>query len=125
MEAGKLLVGQTQLWDEKSGRTAIIEYPIKTINWHRDRKVWQIDTGPILLPDLTLPPEKWSQNLKLAYIAFRSDLDDPSKGPTDWADFVVEQPTDVTDGNKEKVTQVYHYSGVIHKRAQNVLLTHD
>ena len=60
----------------------------------------------------------------MAYIAFRSDLKDTVNGAADWADFVVEQPTTVT-GNNEGTAQVYHYSGIVHMKAHNVLITHD
>lgn len=115
MDAGKPIIGQTELRDEETGRTAVIEYPVKTLNRRRSEGLWQVDTGPVLLPDLSAPPDQWSQTLRLAYIAFRT---------WDWADFVVEQPTPViADG--EEVAQVYHYSGLMHMETRNVLLALD
>ena len=107
MKAGQLIVGQTEMRDEKTGRTAVIEYPVKTINWRRSDKMWQVDTGPVLLPDLRVSSEHTAQKIVLAYIAFNT---------FDWADFVVEQPTPVAG------EQVYHYSGLVHRLARNVLL---
>ena len=118
MKAGVPVVGQTELRDGKTGRTAIIEYPVKTINWHRDKKVWQVDTGPVLLPDLPAPPEQWAEKIRLAYIAFR----EPQFAA--WADFVVEEETAIMDGKKE-TARVYHYSGLVHRKARNVLLALD
>lgn len=115
MSAGKMMVGQTELRDEKTGRTAVLEYPIKTINWHRDKKIWQVDTGPVLLPDLSVTADEWAQTLELAYIAFRTG---------DWADFVVEQPTPIVEEGK-KTASVYHYSGILHKKTRNVLIACD
>ena len=115
MSSGKPLVGQTELRDKASGRKAIIEYPIKTINWHRGNKVWQVDTGPVIFPDLSVPAAQWSRNIKLAFIAFRTE---------DWADFVVEQPTPIMDGEKE-AAKVYHYSGIIHLDTRNVIIALD
>ncbi len=115
MSSGKLLVGQTELRDEKSGRTAILEYPIKTINWQRDKKIWQVDTGPVILPDLSVLPSQWAETLQLSYIAFRV---------SDWADFVFEQPTPIDEAGKE-VARVFHYSGIVHKKARNVLIACD
>ena len=112
MESGQPIVGQTRLVDEASGRTALLEYPIKTINWHREQQVWQVDTGPVLLPDLSQPRAEWSNTVQLAYIAFNH---------ADWADFVVKQSTPVVQGDKE-VAQVPHYSRIVNRRAQNVLL---
>jgi len=129
--SGQPLIGQTELRSEATGRTVVLEYPIKTINWHRDDKLWQVDTGPIVLPDLSAPPDEWSRTLQLAYLAFNS---------WEWTDFVVEQPTPVhaisakegpeeeepdEEDNKEEVAKVLHYSGLIHKQARNVLLVVD
>jgi sialidase-1 len=121
MQDGNLIVGQTEIRDEESGRVAVIEYPIKTINFERDRKDWQVDTGPVLLPDLSAPPDEWSQSVRLAHIAFRTPF---------WVDFIVDQPTSLqpasVDGNEKEVKeasrQTYHYSGHVHKTARNVLL---
>ncbi|MBI2479385.1 MAG: exo-alpha-sialidase [Planctomycetia bacterium] len=127
MQAGKLIVGQTQLRDEASGRVAVIEYPIKTINFERNRKDWQVDTGPVILPDLTAPPEQWSQSIRLAHIAFRTPY---------WADFLVDQPTPVQAVGAERIgesklnaddtsSMTYHFSGYVTHAARNVLLALD
>ena len=110
IRSGKVIVGQTSLRNERTGRTAVIEYPIKTINWRTADKAWQVDTGPILLPDLSVSPDQSLHKIELAYIAFNT---------FEWADFVVERPTTVAD------EQVYHYSGLVHKQTRNVLLALD
>jgi hypothetical protein len=115
MTAGKPLVAQTELRDAATGRVAVIECPVKTINWKRDTGDWQVDTGPVLLPDLTAPPEEWSQNLRLAYVAFNAP---------DWAEFVIEEATPIRDGEKE-VAKVYHYLGQFATPARNALLAQD
>jgi predicted neuraminidase len=127
MQAGKLIVGQTQLRDEASGRVAVIEYPIKTINFERNTKDWQVDTGPVILPDLTALPEQWSQSFRLAHIAFRTPY---------WADFLVDQPTPVQAVGVEPIgepkldadetpSMTYHFSGYVTHAARNVLLALD
>jgi hypothetical protein len=126
MQAGKLIVGQTEIRDEATGRAAVIEYPVKTINFERDRQDWQVDTGPVILPDLSVPPEQWSRAFKLAHVAFRTPY---------WADFLVDQPTPVggvpaatnaeKEGTGEDGVQVYHFSGQEHRAARNVLLALD
>lgn len=123
MQQGKLIVGQTELRDEKTGRVAIIEYPIKTINFERDKKDWQVDTGPVILPDLSASPEQWAHTFKLAHIAFRTPF---------WADFIVDQPTPLEPGKapadpaqettEPQIPLTYHYSGHVHKTARSVLL---
>ncbi|MCH7728792.1 MAG: exo-alpha-sialidase [Planctomycetes bacterium] len=122
MQAGKQIVGQTELRDDATGRVAVIEYPVKTINFERDRKDWQVDTGPVILPDLSAPPERWSEKFQLAHIAFRTPY---------WADFIIDQPTPVqTDQENKKPNggagpKTYHYSGHVHKATRNVLLALD
>jgi len=115
MTAGKQLVGQTELRDEKSGRVAVIEFPIKTINWQRERGEWQVDTGPVLLPQLTVPAEQWSAKLRLAYVAFNAP---------DWAEFIIEEPTPLGDGAKGAV-KTYHYMGQLATPARNVIVAQD
>lgn len=115
MSAGKPLVSQTELRDEKSGRVAVIECPVKTINWQRETGQWQVDTGPVLLPDLSAPPDEWSHKLRLAYVAFNA---------FDWGELVIEEPTPVRDGEKE-VAKVYHYLGQVATPARNVILVQD
>jgi hypothetical protein len=125
MDSGRPLVGQTELRDEKTGRIAVIEYPIKTINWHRDRKIWQVDTGPVLLPDLSLGAGGWSESLRLAYVAFRSSLIPSASAQfPEWADLIVEQPTAVGD-EEETAVSVYHYSGTQRKKARNRLIAYE
>ena len=114
MQAGLPLVGQTELRDERSGRVAIIEYPVKTINFERDQQDWQVDTGPLILPRLNVAPDQWSETIQLAHIAFRS---------WHWSDFIADQATPVTPDHDE--IQTYHYSKQIQKTARNVLLALD
>ena len=126
MQQGKPIIGQTELRDPASGRVAILEYPIKTINFERDKQDWQVDTGPVILPDLSVPPDQWSHTFKLAHIAFRTPY---------WADFIVDQPTPVQPAaddsdaadqtDQPQDNQTYHYSGQIHATARNVIVALD
>jgi hypothetical protein len=111
VEAAVPIVCQTELRDEASGRTAVIEYPVKTMNMNSVRRIYQVDTGPVLLPDLTVPPDQWSARLRLAFIAFN----EPG-----WADFVVDEPTPAAGDVK-----VHHFSERLHFAARNVLLALD
>ena len=112
MQDGKIIVGQIELRDEKTGRVAVIEFPVKTINFHRDNQDWQVDTGPVILPDLSAPPKEWSHKFQLAHIAFRTPY---------WADFIVDQPTAVRPDD-ENSPKTWHYSKRVHRRSRNILL---
>ena len=121
MQQGRPIIGQTELRDPESGRVAVIEYPIKTINFERDKKDWQVDTGVVILPDLSAPPDRWSHTFQLAHIAFRTPY---------WADFIVDQPTPVeppeADGQPAgQGVLTYHYSGQVHHPARNVIVALD
>ncbi|MGH2550622.1 MAG: hypothetical protein ACRDHN_14605 [Thermomicrobiales bacterium] len=56
--ANRLLVARTMVRDEATGTTAMLEYPIKTMNVTRDPYRFQVDTGPIIVPlfDSTAEP---------------------------------------------------------------------
>lgn len=56
--SNRLLVARTMLRDEATGATAMLEYPIKTMNVTRDPVRFQVDTGPIIVPlfDSTAEP---------------------------------------------------------------------
>lgn len=97
-----------------------IDQPVKTINLAERDELHQIDTGPIIVPDLSaerLAATKEDNNpeiavFDLAYAAWHE--------PT-WAEFVIEQPTEIAEG-----VSVNHYSRARHvEPARNVLLAVD
>ena len=108
MEQGLPLVGQTELMDSRSGRTAILEYPVKTINANERDTIYQTDTGPVLLPDFSGEPESMIERLELAYSAVNC----PS-----WIEFIVRVPTPVSDD-----VSVYHYSKPVRFDATNRII---
>ncbi len=113
--AGLPVLAQTLIRDAATGHEAVLEYPVKTMNLRAAEGLWQVDTGPLMLPDLSQPPERWAQTCRLAFIAFNT---------WDWADCVIEQPTPILrDG--EEIAWVYHYSGLLHLETRNVLLAQE
>ena len=84
----------------------------ETINMNVEKQLWQIDTGPIALPDLSQRHERPIDSLRLAFVAANR---------FDEAYFVVEQPTPIMDGDKV-VTEVRHYSKPFALKVTNVLL---
>lgn len=106
---GALLVAQTELRNIELGLRAIIEYPIKTMNTHDHRNMYQVDTGPVLYPNLTKRYERFVDAVSLAYVAFNV---------SHFADFVIEEPTVIRNSEKE-FTQVYHYSRIVSHEADN------
>lgn len=110
--SGTPLVSRTEIADEQSGLRAIIEAPVKTINIQPEKRQYQIDTGPVALPDLSRRYEPRVDCLRLAFVAFNAPH---------FADFVIEQPTPVMEEDRE-TARVYHYSNPISLAARNSLI---
>jgi hypothetical protein len=90
------IVAQTEIWHEETRLRAVIEYPVKTMNTRRDPIAYQVDTGPIVFPDLTRRHTRTADGLSLAFVAFNA---------AHFADFILEVPTPVADG-----VQIHHYA---------------
>ncbi|RIK75937.1 MAG: hypothetical protein DCC67_14590 [Planctomycetota bacterium] len=85
---------------EEGDYRVVIEQPVKTINYSEREGVYQTDTGPILLPDLSAERLERCERLidcfDLAYSAFNSE---------GWAEFIINVPTPAGHG-----VTVNHYS---------------
>ncbi len=119
-EAGHTLIAQTEVSDATTGLRAVIEYPVKTMNVSRDgfpdssaESMWQIDTGPVAVPDLT---KRYAPPIRAFSLGFIATI---SRHPGA-ADFVLEQLTPLPPPNN--AVQVLHYSKPFSLRATNRLL---
>lgn len=92
LASNRAVVAQTEYC--RDGYRVLLEYPVKTVNFSERERYYQVDTGPVLLPDASARIE----GCRLAYVAHN--------GP-DWAEFVVNVPTALSDA-----IQVHHYSRV-------------
>jgi hypothetical protein len=110
--AGLPIVTQTEIRNDETGLRAVIECPTKTMNVSLDKSMYQVDTGPIAMPDLTKRFDPQIDCLSLAFIAFN--------GPH-FADFIVEQPMAIVEDEEEKC-RVYHFSSPVSLAAKNVVL---
>ena len=109
------LVSQTELVNHDLGLRAVIECPVKTMNISHEKRMYQVDTGPVAFADLSQRPADPIDALSLAFVAFNTP---------EFADFVIEQPTAVIEDDVEKC-RILHYSSPISRAAKNVLLAHD
>jgi len=113
--ANRPLVGRTMVLDESGEEVAVVEYPIKTINVNTPAHspggdwIYQVDTGPILVPRATPQTGLAVEQLDLAFIAWNAP---------DWAELVVLAPTSVNHSDD----CVGHYSRVRTITARNELL---
>jgi hypothetical protein len=88
------VVGQTEY--EVAEHRVLLEYPVKTVNFSERERYYQVDTGPILLPDFERQYRSPLEGCRLAYIAHNRP---------EWAECIVCVPTPVTGEVK-----VHHYS---------------
>ncbi len=106
---GVPIVTQTEIKNDSTGLAALIECPCKTMNINAQTRMYQTDTGPVVLPDLARHYAEPMDALRLAYIAFNAPH---------FADFVIESPVPVTDNGKT-VASVLHYAELATFKAVN------
>ena len=109
------LVGRSEIKDPQLPLRYVIEYPIKTMNFMPKDNSYQIDTGPLLVPDFDLEANSAIDRLEMAHVAFNH------KHPN-LAEFILRKPTPVTDDSGKELCQILHYSKVRVDSARNTLL---
>jgi hypothetical protein len=100
------LVARTEIEGERYA--AVLDYPVKTVNASERDKIYQTDTGPVLLPDFSREPADLIGGFELAFAAFNTP---------EWVEFLVRAPTPVTED-----VSVYHYSRSVRFDAQNQIM---
>jgi len=96
------IIARTEIRDDKNGMRAVIEYPVKTMNVQLEHKRMQVDTGPLIFPDLSAPVEREIEKLSMAYVCYNTD---------DVAEFILRKPMSITkDG--DQVGTIIDYSEV-------------
>ena len=96
------IVARTEVSSADGKTRAVIEYPVRTMNVQLERKRIQVDTGPLIYPDLDAAAGSEIEKLHLAFVCFNVD---------DVAEFIVRGPTPVVrDG--EAVGTYIDYSDV-------------
>jgi len=88
------MVSQTEY--RSHGYHVLLEYPVMDVNFSERERYYQVDTGPVLLPDFENTSEPLLQGCCLAFVAHNVP---------EWAEFIVNVPTPLTDGIK-----VHHFS---------------
>ena len=107
---GRQVVAVTFLEDARSGVRATIEYPVKTMNVARTPDRFQVDTGPLILPDFASTAVRGVDRLDLAHVVYWR---------RDTAEFVVRKPVPVAEGAAITVTD---YSEIRVLEATNHIL---
>ena len=104
--SNRILVARTEI--AAQDYSAQIDHPVKTMNANERDMIYQTDTGPLLLPDLSGDPETMIERLELAFAAFNCP---------EWTEFVVRVPTPVRGD-----VSVYHYSHPVRFDATNRII---
>lgn len=94
LSSGTPVVAQTEY--EASNHRVLLEYPVKVVNFSERERYYQVDTGPVLLPDFEGQYRSLLEGCRLAYVAHNCP---------EWAEFIVCVPTPLTDA-----IRVHHYS---------------
>jgi len=64
------VVVKTEIRNSESGRRAVLEYPVKTLNHNREHQRFQVDTGPVLWADLAAVEPDPIMSIRLAHVVF-------------------------------------------------------
>lgn len=103
--SNKALLARTTIG--AGGWSAMLEYPVKTMNVRDESPMFQVDTGPVLFPDLATNVERSIERMSLAFVVYNS---------FDYVEFIVRTVTPLTvqssSGTEEDqpAVQVMHYS---------------
>jgi len=106
LESGTEVFAQTVV--EAEHYTLELSYPVKTGNFSPRDRYYQVDTGPVLFPDLSCRAKDVHSTFELAYVAHKDN---------DWAEFLVCCPTPLNDDLK-----VYHYSKPVRVDCRNSMI---
>lgn len=100
------IVSRTRI--ETPHYTLSLEYPVKTGNYSTRERYYQVDTGPVLFPDLAVTADQVLESFNLAYIAHIRP---------GWAEFLVSAPTPLAPG-----IAVHHFSRSVRVECHNEMI---
>ncbi len=106
------LVGRVEIIDNSGQPRALLEFPIKTMNVNDIEDIFQVDTGPLLLPDLDWRGDLRVECFRRAFVAYNT---------FEGADFVAQRPTPTSD--TDAAVRVYHYSKMLTLPTRNWVIS--
>jgi len=106
------IVSRTELRDEARKLRFILEYPVRTMNILNETPRFQVDTGPLIVPDFESTAERQIERFDIAFVVYNR---------FDQAEFALRRPAPVHKGNKP-LFSVTDYSEVKILPAANELL---
>ena len=108
------LVGRTEIDDPDGKHRYVLQYPIKTMNFQPKTDSFQVDTGPVLVPDFKIKADRFIDRIEMAHIAYNR---------LDRAEFILRRPTPVKDEEGKTLCQILHYAEVREDAAATRILT--
>jgi hypothetical protein len=102
-EANLPIIGRTQIRDPQRKERYVLEYPIRTMNYRPENASFQVDTGPLLVPDPKSQAKKAIDRLEMAHVAY-------NHLHLDRAEFILRRPTPVKDAAGRELTRVLYFS---------------
>ncbi len=77
------IVARTELTSADGRKRAVVEYPVRTMNVAIEEGRMQVDTGPVIYPDLEADVEREIESLHWAFVCYNTD---------DVAEFILRGP---------------------------------
>lgn len=102
------ILGRTQYLEEDGNTLVISEYPVTVMNARPSDGRWQVDTGPVLVPDFSVQSTLAVGHFRQAYVVFNT---------WDWAAFTIRRAVS-TVGNGHTAM---HYSEPMERPVRNQL----
>ena len=96
------IIARTELWSDDGKLRATTEYPIRTMNLALEQGRMQVDTGPLIFPDLATPVEHEIERLHWSFVCYNTDS---------VAEFVLRGPTPI-ESDGEAIATYIDYSEV-------------
>jgi hypothetical protein len=110
------LAARTTLHDPAEERTAVLDYPVKTMNIPPQEGRLQVDTGPVLLPDFAATPARATERFDTAYVLYHQFTE---------AEFILRRPVPLHDVDAALTDSVTDHSRVTAVTARNELFAID
>lgn len=109
-DSGTPMVGRTEFRDPVRKVRYVLEYPIKTMNFRPESASFQVDTGPLLVPDMKSNATKAIDRLELAHVCYNQ---------FDRAEFILRRLTTSGDKGQGQPISIFEYSDVQEHPARN------
>ena len=110
------LVGRTEIRDPDRRKRYILEYPIGIVSSMREMQKFQVDTGPVLVPDFKSEAEREIDRLEMAFIIYNR---------LDRAEFILRRATPIMDAAGREAARALNYSEVREYPARTWILSGD